>query len=133
MPGTIEFKYDREHDLVIADARWSIESEEDVRVWYRQWVDYFEKNFPGRRMDMVVELSQFEIKPAVAAHWGEYRAKIHKQYTRHSDRVHSSSRVRLYVNTSGVRYDASTAEAASIEDGIAGILDARRGAAVAAG
>ncbi len=76
-------------------------------------------------MDLVIEVTDFEISPAVAARWGEYRARVHKNYTRHSYRVHSSARVRLFVNTSGVRYDVSTCEAATIEDAIQAIRDAR--------
>lgn len=126
MSGTIDFQYDAENDVVIATSHWHIETEADLEPWYQVWADYFEKNFPGRRMDLVVELTGFQINPAVAPRWGEYRARVHKNFTRHSYRVHSNARVRLWVNTSGVRYDASTSEAATIEDGIAAIREERR-------
>jgi hypothetical protein len=125
MGGKIDFSYDAANDMVIAVSHWHVETEGDLEPWYREWADYFEKNFPGRRMDMVVELTDFQVNPAIASRWGEYRALIHKNFTRFSYRVHSNSRVRLFVNTSGVRFDASTSEAATIEDGIAAILQER--------
>jgi len=124
--GTIDFRYDRENDVIVATPHWNLQTEEDARVWYQQYMDYLEQNFPGRRMDMVLELTDFQIAAPIAAKWGEYRARIHKAHTRYSYRVNSSSRVRLYVNTSGVRYDASTEEAASVEDGLEAIREARR-------
>ena len=107
MPGHLDFRYDAENDVVVVVSHWHVDTEADLEPWYREWADYFEKNFPGRRMDMVVELTDFQISPAIAARWGELRARVHRNYTRHSYRVHSSARVRLFVNTSGVRYDAS--------------------------
>jgi hypothetical protein len=81
-------------------------------------------------MDMVIVLDHFEIKPAIAVAWGVARAKIHQQSTRFTYRVHASNRVRLFVNTSGVRYDVATQEAATVADAIEGILAARRAANV---
>ncbi len=126
MPGNLDFQYDAENDVVIVVSHWHVEREDELEPWYREWADYFETNFPGRRMDLVIELTDFQISPAVAARWGEVRARVHKNYTRHSFRVHPNARVRLFVNTSGVRYDAATAEAATIEDAIEGIRAARR-------
>lgn len=125
MGGTLDFSYDTENDVVVVVSHWRIETEDDLEPWYQDWADYFEKNFPGRRMDLVIELTDFQLSPAIAARWGEYRARVHKNFTRFSYRVHSSARVRLFVNTSGVRFDASTCEAATIEDAIAAIRQER--------
>ncbi|HEY5375248.1 MAG TPA: hypothetical protein VIK01_16325 [Polyangiaceae bacterium] len=57
--------------------------------------------------------------------WGLARAKIHQQFTRFNYRVHATNRVKLFVNTSGARYNVATEEAATIEDAIEGILAAR--------
>jgi hypothetical protein len=62
--------------------------------------------------------------------WGVARAKVHQNFTRFYYRVHPTSRVRLFVNTSGARYDVATEEAATIADAIEGILAARRAANV---
>jgi len=127
--GRIEFQYDAVNDLIIATPRWTIETEADVDAWYEQYASYAQKF--GRKMDMVIVLDHFEIKPGIGVTWGVARGRIHKQFTRFNYRVHASNRVKLFVNTSGVRYNVATEEAATIEDAIEGILAARRAANVA--
>ncbi|MEO6599452.1 MAG: hypothetical protein ABIQ16_06235 [Polyangiaceae bacterium] len=124
--GRIDFRYDASNDAVIATPRWIIETEADVADWYDQYSTYLQKY--GRKMDMVIVLDFFEIKPGIGVVWGEARGRIHKQFTRFNYRVHATNRVKLFVNTSGVRYDVATEEAATIEDAIEGILAARRAA-----
>jgi hypothetical protein len=124
--GTIEFQHDRANDLIIAIPRWTIETDADVAQWYQQYASYMQSF--ARKMDMVIVLDHFEIKGTIGVAWGVARAKIHQTFTRFNYRVHASHRFRLYVNTSGVRYDVATQEAATIEDAIDGILAARRAA-----
>lgn len=119
MKGTIDFRYDDTNDVVIATPRWRIETPADAADWLDASARYL-KRF-NRRMDLIAVLDDFDIAPAVAAVWGEHRAKLHQAYTRHSMRVKASSRVRLYVNTSGARFDVATGEAASVPDAIAAI------------
>jgi hypothetical protein len=124
MRGTIDFHHDEVNDLVIATPHWKITSEADAIAWYGQYERYM-KRF-GRKMDFVVVLDDFEVLPSIGAKWGEYRAKVHHEFMRFSYRVHSSRDVKLFVNTSSVRYRLSNDEAASVEDAIQGILEARR-------
>ena len=124
MKGQIRFKYDPQEDIVIATPEWTIKTEEDCEVWRRQWVDYLEPY--GRKMDCVMVLDDFHVAADVAALWGKLRADINKKYIRHSFRVHSEMPVRTFVLTSGIRFDAASAEAASVEAAIEGIRDARR-------
>ena len=124
MAGTINFQYDREHDIIVATPHWNIATENDVITWFGQYASYL-KAF-SRKMDMVVVLDDFEVAPAVGAKWGEYRAKVHKEYLRFNFRVHLNRNVKLFVNTSGVRFNVSTQEAASVDDAIAAILEMRR-------
>ena len=126
MKGTIDFQYDAANDVVIATPRWVIETEAEVGQWHDQYVSYMPRF--GRKMDMVIVLDHFEIKAAIGVVWGAARAKIHKQFTRFNYRVHANNRVRLFVNTSGARYNVATEEAATVEDAIAGIHAARRAA-----
>jgi hypothetical protein len=123
MGGKIDFRYDEANDVVIAIPHWSIETPEDVVEWFAQYERYM-KGF-NRKMDFVVVLDDFHIGPKIGVLWGEYRAKLHKLYTRHNFRVHSDNRVKLFVNTSGVRYNVATEEAATIEDAIEAIKVAR--------
>ena len=128
MKGKIEFQYDQVNDLVIATPRWIIETEADVIQWQDQYVSYMQRF--NRKMDLVIVLDHFEIKAAVGVTWGAARAKIHQELTRFNYRVHASNRVKLFVNTSGARYNVATEEAATIEDAIEGIAAARRAAGV---
>jgi hypothetical protein len=82
----------------------------------------------NRKMDLVAVLDDFTIAPAVGVYWGQYRARVHQQFTRFSYRVQSDRRVKLFVNTSGVRYNVATQEAATVADAIEGIKAARRDA-----
>lgn len=126
MKGTIDFRHDSENDVVVATPHWHIQTPADAAAWVDAYTRYF-KRF-NRKMDLIVVLDDFEIAPAVAAIWGEYRAKLHQTLTRPSIRVGASSRVRLYVNTSGVRFDVATGEAASVEDAIQAIRTLRAAA-----
>jgi len=124
MTGTIEFHYDEKNDIIVATPHWKIASEADAIAWYGQYARYM-KRF-GRKMDFVVVLDDFEVLPTIGAKWGEYRAKLHQEFMGFNYRVHSNRDVKLFVNTSSVRYRISHEEAASVEDAIAGILEARR-------
>ena len=126
MTGRIDFRYDPVRDIVFAMPHWQIETLDDVRNWYLQYADYFEANFQGRKVDLVLDLADFRIGASIARLWGEYRARMNNTYTRHSYRVSSDPRVALYVKTSGVRYDASTYEAPTEEDAVEGVMAARR-------
>jgi hypothetical protein len=122
--GTIDFRYDASHDIIVATPHWRIETTDDVLTWFGQYEAYM-RGFP-RKMDFIVVLDDFEIGPSIGPFWGEYRAKVHQLFTRFNYRVHSNSRVKLFVNTSGVRYNVSTEEAATVEDAIEAIEEARK-------
>ena len=124
MPGTIDFQYDSAKDVVIATPRWRIATREDCETWYGQWAAHLSAY--KRKVDCVVVLTDFHVDAAIASEWGEYRARLNNQYFRHSFRVQADSVVKLFVKTSGVRFNAATSEAASVEAAIEGILEARK-------
>jgi hypothetical protein len=124
MPGTIDFHYDDQNDIIVATPHWKIATEGDVRTWYGQYVQYLTRY--GRKIDIVFVLDDFEVLPVIGAKWGEYRAKLLREFTRFNFRVNSSRNVKLFVNTSGARYNVSHAQADSVEDAIEGVLEARR-------
>jgi hypothetical protein len=126
MPGRITFTYDAANDIVVAVPKWTLSSKKDCEVWFDEWAAYLSKY--GHKVDCVVVLDDFHIDAGVAAEWGEYRAKLNNTYFRHSFRVHADSTVKLFIKTSGIRFNAATGEAATVEDAIAGILDARKNA-----
>lgn len=124
MPGRIEFTYDKANDIVVAIPKWTIASQQDCDVWFNEWATHLSDY--GRKVDCVVVLDDFHVDAQIAARWGEYRAKLNNTYFRHSYRVHADPTVKLFIHTSGVRFNAATGEAATVEDAIAGILDARK-------
>ncbi len=124
MPGKIDFTYDTTNDIVIAVPKWNIETQEDCEVWYREWESCLSKY--GRKVDCIVVLDDFHIHTRIASAWGEYRAKLNNTYFRHSFRVHADPTVKLFIQTSGVRFNAASGEAATVDGAIEGILDARK-------
>ncbi len=124
MPGKIEFTYDTANDIVIAVPKWRIETDQDCRTWFDEWAAHMSTY--GRKVDCIVVLDDFYVDAHIAPNWGEYRAKLNNTYFRHSYRVHANATVKLFIQTSGVRFSAASGEAATVEDAIAGILDARQ-------
>ena len=124
MPGTIDFQYDAAKDIVIATPKWRIVTREDCETWFHQWDSHLARY--RRKVDCVVVLNDFHVDPVIAPAWGEYRAKLNIAYFRHSFRVQADAVVRLFVKTSGVRFNAATSEAETVEAAIEGILDARK-------
>jgi hypothetical protein len=124
MRGRIDFRHDKTHDIVIATPHWKIETEADVLEWYEQWVAFLKPL--NRKVDLIIVLDHADVKASIGSFWGQYRAKVHQQYTRFNFRVHMSKNMRLFANTSGARYNVATEEAATVEDAIEGILAQRR-------
>jgi len=124
MPGKIDFTYDKANDIVVAVPKWTIASQQDCEVWFNEWAAYLSKY--GRKVDCIVVLHDFHVDARIASEWGEYRAKLNNTYFRHSYRIDADSTVKLFIKTSGVRFNAATGEAASVEDAVAGVLDARK-------
>jgi len=124
MPGKIDFQYDAAKDIVLATPHWRLATKEDCERWFDQWDGYLSKF--KRKVDCVVVLDDFHVDPAIAPAWGQYRAKLNIAYFRHSFRVNADATVKLFIKTSGVRFNAATGEAASVEAAIEGILEARK-------
>lgn len=124
MPGQIDFSYDAANDIVIAIPHWRLVTKDDCKVWYDQWDRYLTRY--KRKVDCIVVLDDFHVDPAIASAWGEYRAKLNITYFRHSFRVNADATVKLFVKTSGVRFNAATSEAESVDAAVEGILAARK-------
>lgn len=124
MPGHIEFVHDTKTDIVIATPKWKIETEDDCRNWYNEWVSYL-STF-SRKVDCIIILDDFSVGSEANAEWGAYRAKINNEFIRFGYRVNPELAVSLFVKTSGIRYRAATAEAASVEDAVQAILEERK-------
>jgi hypothetical protein len=123
MPGKIEFTYDAANDIVIAAPKWTLKSQQDCEAWFAEWEAYLSK-YKGK-VDCVVVLDDFHVDPQIASEWGEYRARLNNTFFRHSFRVNADPTVKLFIKTSGVRFNAATGEAPTVQGAIEGILDAR--------
>lgn len=124
-PNRIEFEYDAAHDVVIARARWTLATRADCIAWRQQWHDGLAPYSKARKPDVVIVLDEFHVLGEAVLCWGEYRADLVKNDMRISFRVNPELRVRVGILTSGVAYDAATAEAPTVADATAGILAAR--------
>lgn len=111
--GSIRFEYNEERDVVVVHPRWNIETEADCKVWLQQYVDYFGKF--GRKVDAVFVLDEFKLGRGIGTVWGNYRAELHRRFTRHSVRVHSNAKVLSFLSTSSVLHNVSADEARDID------------------
>jgi hypothetical protein len=128
MPGTIEFAFDTENDIVVARPKWTISTPEDCEVWFQEWTAYLSPF--GRKMDCIIVLDDFVVEESIAVAWGEYRARLTNGYHRFSCRVHSNWNVRGYVLSSGARFGVAMSEAESVDAALDYIRQARRRAGV---
>jgi hypothetical protein len=123
MPGHMEFTYDDDNDIVTAIPKWHIQTEEECRLWHDEWVEYLQKF--GRKMDCIMILTNFKLDADIGSVWGRYRAEINNRFIRYGYRVNPDMAVSLYVKTSGIRYNAATAEAADYDSAVKAIMAAR--------
>lgn len=121
MPGKIKFNYRASHDVVVASVDWTIETEEDVLVWYEEYRAYFTGRFP-RKVDIVLELSNFHVNPRVGTFFGKYRAQVLSEFTNRSYRVNQLPRERTFMYTSSALHGAPANHFASVDDAIAAML-----------
>jgi hypothetical protein len=122
--GALDFQEDREQRVVVARARWALDTPSEVMRWYQLHANYLGARF-GEPKDLVSINDDFDLTAKMAALWGSYRAKLHEKLVRFSVGVNSNARVRLTINTSGARYGIPTAETATLREAIAAIFRMR--------
>jgi hypothetical protein len=119
--GKLKFQFRAEHDVVIVTVDWHIETEDDLDPWYAAYASYFRKHFK-RKVDVIFDLTKFQLSPRIAQRFGEVRAKLLREYTNRSYRVHADSVVKTAMYTSHVLHGAPTNEHPSIEAAIEQLL-----------
>jgi hypothetical protein len=124
MRGTIDFRHDAEHDVVIASPRWSLASAPDVVRWYEMNARYFKGRFASPK-DLVFVNDRFDIAPGLGTLWACYALKLQDSWVRHVVHVHSNAQVREVTRTSVLRFCLSSWEAATVDDAIAAIARLR--------
>jgi len=121
--GTVDFRYDFHHDLVVATPRWKLETPVEVMHWYQVHARYFGARF-SRPKDMAVVEDAFEVASLVAPLWASYRDKLHESLVRHRVVVKANAPPRLTTTMGSGRY-AVPSEARSVDEAIAAILALR--------
>jgi hypothetical protein len=124
MKGTIQFRYDKVHDIHIARAKWTIETEEDCKVWAQQFVEYFTPL--DKRVDVIFDCDEFRIGKGIGSVWGRYRADINNRFTRFTVRVYVDARVATFTATSAALHNSVADEAPDIASAVQLIEEKRR-------
>lgn len=127
-PGTMQFQYDAENDVVIAIPNWKIETQEDCEVWFNQYMDYL-KPF-CRKVDMIFVLDDFAVASQIIHVWGEYRTNLVKEHIRFSYRIHLNALIKIIIKSGSLKYNAVSQDAENVEGAIAGIKAARAEAGI---
>ena len=120
MPGQIRFKHRVAIDVVIAHVDWTIETEADFAPWYAEYRDYL--GALGRKVDLVLELTNFRVSPRVATAFGEYRARVLREFVNRSYRVNQGPREKTYMYTSSAIHGAPSNDFETVELAIAALL-----------
>jgi hypothetical protein len=112
--GKLKFQYRAEHDVLIVVVDWSVDTEEDLDLWYRAYSSYFRKHFKDK-VDVILDLTKFRLNPRMARRFGEVRAKLLREFTRRTYRVNVESVVKTAMYTSHVLHRAPANDFPSIE------------------
>jgi hypothetical protein len=124
MPGKIRFTYRASIDVVIASVDWTLETEDDVHLWYEEYKAYFSGRF-NRKMDLILELSNFHVSPRVGTFFGKYRAQVLSEFTNRSYRVNQLPMERTFMYTSSALHGAPANHYASVDEAITALLSDR--------
>lgn len=122
----IDFRYDPVNDVLIATVHCTLQTKEDVLAWYQEWKCGLQQFTLEHKPDVVIVLDDFHVRDEALSLWGEYRADLNNRYMGITYRVRGNTAVRVTIITSGVRYNAPTAEADSVEEAIECIRAIRR-------
>ena len=99
-----------------------------MHEWFRQFEEYFTTNF-SEPVDTILDLSFFTVQPQVGPLFGERRAKVIKSFIRRNYRCHHrDARVRTFMYTSAVKYNATANEFPTFEAAMEQLLADRASA-----
>ncbi len=121
--GRISFQY-RALYVVIAHVEYSLETEADVVAWSREYEAYFTQWF-RRKVDLILELSQFHFSPKVAQSFAHHRALVLSRFTVRSYRVRQNVRERTFMYTTSARAGTPANQFDSIGDALNALLSDR--------
>ena len=93
----------------------NLETDEDVDALEREYVTYFRKYFPGRKVDAIFDLAEFRVHARVASRFGEVRARLNAEFFGRTYRVHLDPAAKAFMHTSRVLHGAPANDFPSIE------------------
>ncbi len=115
----IKFRYLAEHDVVLAQVEWKLESKKDIDEWLSAYEDYFTRHHKGQKMDVIFVLSKFSISRRMGTVFGEARAEMMAKFTKRTYRVNLDAATKTAMYTSRVLYGAAANEFSTVDDALA--------------
>jgi hypothetical protein len=112
-------------DVVIVTAHWHIETEGDVAAWLAEYGEYFKSHFPARKVDVIIDLTDFQLSARAAPAFNEARAQALKEFNGLTYRVNITGTARVAMYTSNVLSGTTANEYSSIDAAIAALLQDR--------
>ncbi|QSQ27763.1 hypothetical protein JY651_23925 [Pyxidicoccus parkwayensis] len=122
----IDFRYDLVNDIVIATVHYTLRTREDVLAWHQEWKRGLKQFTLERKPDVVIVLDDFHVQDEALSLWGTFRADLTRNHMGINYCVGGDTAVRVTIFTSGVRFNAPTAEADTVEEAIECIRAVRR-------
>jgi hypothetical protein len=124
--GRLLFAYRPSLDVVVVNAEWCLESEEDVLAWYEEYRRYFTSVFGSRKVDVIFELTKFSVSAKVAKLFTDYRLKLVTDFTNRTYRVNASTRFKTIMYTGTVRTGVPANNFSTIEEAISALVNDRK-------
>jgi len=122
----IRFQYRALHDVVIAYVAGTLATESDIAALYEEFETYFTTRFPGRKKDLIIELSKFHFSARIADSFGRFRDSVLRNFTVRCYRVKQSMHQRSFMYTRSVLSGTPANDYPSVDDALNALLDDRR-------
>ncbi len=121
MTGTVDFKYDVRNDIVICIPHATLETEDDFRIMYKQFDDYF-RHF-HQKVDVVFVFDDMRITGEMIGIWSEYRRRLAEKHIRFARRVNPNTMVNIasMLCSAKAKNKTPTGAFASVAEAIAAI------------
>lgn len=101
MPGSVNFKYDPETDIVFSEDHWEIKSRQDVDDFFAEYRKYFQDI--GKKVYMVSNIDDLRVHAPIANYYGEIANKTAADYLLGLARYSTNEWARMTVRTTSLK------------------------------
>jgi hypothetical protein len=101
MAGKVNFEYDTERNIIFTDDRWTINTPEDVDVFFAEYKKFFDGI--GKKVYMVSHIDNLSVQPAVLEYYGDSARRAVGQYILGFARWGSNDLSRMSIRTSSMK------------------------------